>query len=118
MAKKITRVIALALVFSLVCIALASCGKTLSGTYENNGVFGLGAAELTFKGSKVTIEMGGIKAEGTYSVDEDKITIEFVDSDENDVSLGDLFQVFNGTHSFEKGDDYIKINGTKYTKAE
>ena len=116
MTKKITRVIALALVFSLVCIVLASCG--LSGSYENNGLFGLGATELTFKGSKVTIEMSGIKAEGTYSVDGDEITIEFADSNEDDISLGDIFQLFNGTHSFEEGDGYIKIGGTKYTKAD
>lgn len=118
MAKKITRIVALALVIALACFTLVSCGSTISGTYENNGLLGLGATELTFKGSKITIDMGGIKAEGTYSIDEDEITIEFADSNEDDISLGDLFHAFNGTHSFEKGEDYIKIGGTKYTKAD
>lgn len=114
--KRITKVLALAVVLAMTCLLLASCG--LSGTYENNGLFGFAATELTFKGSKVTIEMGGIEAEGTYKIKDDKITIEFADENEDEATWGDLFQLFNGEHDFEKGDDYIKIGGTKYTKAD
>ena len=112
--KRFTKVLALAVVLSMTCLLLASCG--ISGTYKNIGLFGIGATELTFKGSKITVEMGGVEAEGTYKVKGDKITIEFVDENEDDASFSDLFQLLNGEHDFEKGDDYIKIGSTKYTK--
>ena len=112
--KRLTKALALAMVLAMTCLLLASCG--LSGTYENNGLFGIGATELTFKGSKITVEMGGVEAEGTYKIKDDKITIEFADENEDDATFSDLFQLLNGEHSFEKGDDYIKIGGTKYTK--
>ena len=115
--KKITKILALAMILAIACITLASCAK-ISGTYENNGFFGLGSTELTFKGSKITVEMGDVKAEGTYKIDEDKITIEFPDENEDDLTWSDLFKLLNGEHDFEKGDDYIKIGGTKYTKAD
>jgi len=112
--KKLTKVLALAVVLSMACLLLASCG--ISGTYKNNGIFGFAATELTFKGSKVTINMGGVEAEGTYKVKGDKITIEFADENEDDFSGSDIFRLLNGEHDFEKGDDYIKIGDTKYTK--
>ena len=115
--KKLTKVLALAIVVAMACLALASCGG-LSGTYENNGFFGAGATELTFKGNKITVEMGGVEAEGTYKIDGDKITIEIEDENEDEATWGDLFQILNGEHDFEKGDDYIKIGGTKYNKAD
>ena len=114
--KKLVKVLALVVVAAIACLALASCG--LSGTYKNNGLFGLGATELTFKGSKVTVEMGGVEAEGTYKIKDDKITIEFADENEDEATFADLFKLLNGEHDFEKGDDYIKIGGTKYTKAD
>jgi len=112
--KRILSVVLAVAVLAALCLTFASCG--LSGTYKNNGLFGLGATELTFKGSKVIVEMGGVEAEGTYKIKDDKITIEL----ENDGNLGwdDLLKVFNGTHDFEKGKDYIKIGSTKYTKAD
>ena len=103
-------------VLAALCLTFASCG--LSGTYKNNGLFGLGATELTFKGSKIIVDMSGVEATGSYKIDGDKITIEFADENEDDASFSDLFQLLNGEHSFEKGDDYIKIGGTKYTKAD
>lgn len=115
--KKFTKALSLAMVLAIVCITLASC-SSISGTYENNGFFGLGSTELTFKGSKITVEMGDLEVEGTYKINDDKITIEFPDENEDDLSWSDLFKVLNGEHNFEKGDDYIKIGGTKYTKAD
>lgn len=115
--KKSIRIIALVTVLAIACATLVSCGG-VSGTYENNGLFGLGATEITFKGSKITIEMGDLEAKGTYKIKDDKITIEFADENEDEASWDDLFQLFNGEHSFEKGDDYVKIGGTKYTKAD
>ena len=60
--------------------------------------------------------MGGVEAEGTYKIKGDKITIEFADENEDDASWSDIFQLLNGEHDFEKGDDYIKIGGVKYEK--
>jgi hypothetical protein len=113
---KITKIIALALVFALACCALASCG--LSGTYKNNGAWGLGATELEFSGSKVTITMGDVEATGKYEIDDDKITITLDNAGDDSISWSDVLNGFNGTHSFEKGEDYIKIGSTKYTKAD
>lgn len=115
--KKFIRVLAIAMILSIACVTLASCAK-LSGTYENNGFWGIGSTELTFKGNKIIVEMGEIEAEGTYKIDDDKITIEFPDENEDDLSWGDIFLLLNGEHDFEKGDDYIKIGDTKYTKAD
>ena len=112
--KKLTKVLALTVVAAMLCLVLASCGG-LSGTYKNNGFLGFGATELTFKGSKITITMGDVEAEGTYKIDGDKITIEFPDENESDFTGSDLFMLLNGEHDFEKGDGYIKIGGTKYT---
>ena len=114
---KLTKVLALALVVATLCLALASCGG-LSGTYENKGVFGLGATELTFKGNKITIETLGLEAEGTYKISGDEITIEIEDENEDEASWDDLLKAWEGTFDFEKGDDYIEINDVKYTKAD
>ena len=112
--KKTIRIVALMLVLVMSVCALASCGKKLSGEYAAGG--DLAGTSYTFKGSKVTIEMGGVEAEGTYKIKGDKITIEFADENEDDASWSDIFQLLNGEHDFEKGDDYIKIGDTKYTK--
>ena len=114
--KKLAKVLALAIVVAMACLVLASCG--LSGTYKNGGVFGVGATELTFKGNKITIETLGLEAEGTYKISGDEITIEIVDENEDEASWNDLLKAWNGTFSFEKGDDSIEINGVKYTKAD
>ena len=115
--KRILSLILAVAVLATMCLTFASCGK-LSGTYKNNGIFGLAATELTFKGNKITIEMGGVTAEGTYKIKDDKITIEITDENEDEATWSDILKIFNGEHDFEKGDDYIKIGGTKYTKAD
>lgn len=116
MKKSIIRVITLSLIAVMICLVLVSCG--LSGTYKNDGVFGLGATELTFSGSKVTIKMGSIEATGTYEIDDDKITITLDNAGDDALTSSDILNLFNGEKNFEKGDDYIKIGGTKYTKAD
>ena len=116
MKKSIVKSIALTLVAVMMCLALVSCG--LSGTYKNDGVFGVGATELTFSGSKVTITMGGVEAEGTYEIDDDKITITLDNAGDDALTSSDVLNGFNGEKDFEKGDDYIKIGGVKYTKAD
>lgn len=111
--KNTIKVIALIMTAAILCLALASCGKTLSGTYSAE-IAGTGV-EFEFKGKKVemtlkVLGMSGDPVEGTYSIDDDKITFEF-STDDKDAKK------YNGTFDFEEGDDYIKI-GTfgKFTK--
>ena len=114
--KKSIKVLALVMTAVLLCLTLASCGKTLSGTYTME-IVGSGA-EFEFKGNKVTITtkvagaVVGDPVEGKYSIKDDKITFEFDGDDKNAKTYG-------GTFDFEKGDDYIKI-GTlgKLTKKD
>lgn len=110
--KKLTKVLALVVVAAMLCLALASCG--LSGKYEGH------LYTLEFKGSDITIKgnVSKITAEGTYKIDGDKIIITLDNADDGAFSLGDTLNAFDGEHSFEKGDDYIKIDGVKYTKAD
>ena len=87
--KTMTRVVAVALVAVVMCMMLASCGNTLSGsytaTYESNGIFGLGKGTYTttyeFKGNKVVrtddVTVGGSTTttvtNGTYEIKDDQI---------------------------------------------
>ena len=122
--KMTIRIIALAMVSLILCLALASCGKTLSGTYEavatSEGILGAIAdavntgVKYTFSGSKVTIEttlLGSVKTfEGKYSIDDDKITFTFEDEDAEE---------YSGTQTFEElenGD--IKIGIITYEKKD
>lgn len=109
--KRILSIVLATAILATLCLTLASCG--ISGTYESKGL--LTTTSLTFKGKTITITKSSIEAKGTYEINEDKITIEL----ENDGNLGwdDILKVFNGEHSFEKGKDYVKIDGVKYTKA-
>ena len=108
--KKLTKVIALAVVVAMACLALASCGG-LSGKYELDAL--VGSKTYEFKGNKVTItaEVVGFEKtfEGKYKIvkdgDEQKIEFTFEDKDAEE---------YKGSFSFEKGEDYIKIGGVTY----
>lgn len=120
MKNTFVKALALALALVTVVCLLASCGKTISGTYAadvgSTSIIG-GSATYKFSGSKVTISVtAGIAGfekttafEGKYEINEDQITFTFEDSDAGK---------YNGTQSFEKGDDYIKIGGVTYTKVK
>ena len=113
--KKSVRILAVAMVAVMLCLTLASCGKTLSGKYEAT-VLGSGV-ELEFDGKKVTYtaKILGAEAasvEGTYEIKDDEITLSFEGDDEDADEL-------EGTFDFEEGDDYIKIGEFgKFTKVE
>ena len=108
------------------CIfALASCAKTLNGTYEMGS--GVAGASYTFKGSNVTITYKFLGTEteikGTYVISEDEekgqiITITIADED----AEADDADKYEGVHTLVEGTEgdkkFIKIDGVQYNKVE
>ncbi len=123
MKKNFVRAIAVVLMLAALCTVLASCGKTLSGKYtgELNLVVAKYTVSYEFSGSKVTVLKTGeilgqsktSEIKGTYEITEaangNEITFTFETADDD---------VKSGTYSFEEGEDYIKIAGIQYNKAE
>ena len=113
--KRSVRILAIAMVAVMLCLTLASCGKTLSGKYEAT-LLGSGI-ELEFNGKKVTYTAKVLGAEaasveGTYEIKDDKITLSFEGEDKDAEKM-------DGTFDFEEGEDYIKIGALgKFTKVE
>ena len=116
--------IALALaILATMCLTFASCGKKLSGKYSAD-VLGTGTT-MTFDGKNVKIgftvtfigEVASIDA--TYTIKGDTISFNFVDEDEvTNEKAKEVIKTLEEPVSFEEGDDYIKINGIKYKKAD
>ena len=121
--KKSVRIMAVVMALLMVTLVFASCGKTISGTYEaeiDGGILGKYTATYEFSGKKVTatkvistlLGSDTVTLEGTYEITEKddgtmEITLNFETSDDH---------VKSGTFAFEQGDDYIKIGVAKYTK--
>ena len=101
--KRVLSIVLALAVLATMCLAFASCG--VSGTYEG------ALADITFDGKNISFEKGGVKADGTYKIKDDKITIEVEAK-----GIANVFKGFEGEHDFEKGKDYIKIDGFTYTK--
>ncbi len=85
--KKSVKIIAVAMAALMLCLSLASCGlfgTKLDGRYKAESF--IGSYEMEFNGNKVTVKvknaLGGIdKYEGTYKIEDDTISFEFVDDD-------------------------------------
>ena len=117
------KIISLALVCVMLmgCVfALASCGKTLSGTYKGDAI--VASATYSFKGSKVTVTaeaLGFEKSfEGKYEItenDEGNTVIIFTFGDEDAEKYSGEFSFAEGE---EEGTKYIKIGGVKYNKVD
>ena len=116
MKKFLSLVLALAVLLTM-CLAFASCGKKISGTY----VYKSPLSDLTyeFKGNKVTVtdtvtigvSTFDFSYSGKYKITKDKkgnlsITFTFEESDA---------ERFNKTCTFEETDEGIKLNGVVYT---
>ena len=118
--KKTVRLVALAMVAVVLCLALAACGKTLSGKYSAEAL-GTGAT-YEFKGSKVTVTYKALgtevySVECKYQIKDDKITFEIADEDEISNELAKkVVAELEKPAAFEEGDNYIKIGDVKYTK--
>ena len=107
-------------VLLLGCVfTLASCGKKLKGTYvAKQEMYGQSVeVAYTFDGDKISAEMTSTIAgvtnttklgEGTYEIDGDKIKITIEMNGETE----------SQEFSFEKGKDYIKIDGDQYDKVK
>ena len=127
MKKTVLKVVALMLVAIVACAALASCAKTVSGSYKGEINVGIAAYEVVyeFKGSKVTATrqltsfLGNsdpVVVEGEYEITEKadgelQITFTYPTDNKDEVIKG-------GTFDFEEGDDYIKNGVAKYTKLD
>lgn len=116
------KIISLALVCVLMlgCVfTLASCGKTLSGDYQDS----LKVTTYSFKGNKVTLTIDNIIGddtviEGKYEIgenDEGKTVITFTFEGEDS-------EEHSGSYDFSEGEEdgakYIKIGIVKYNKVE
>ena len=113
--KKTVRLIALAMVAVMLCLALAACGKTLSGKYSAEAL-GTGAT-YDFKGSKVTVTYKALgtevySVECKYEIKDDKITITLPDD------AGDDAKDVSGTFDFKETEDGIKIGVIEYKKVD
>ena len=117
--KTSVKILTLVLVIVMIGALLTSCGNILSGKYVSEEIFG-SRTEWEFGFSSVTLDIyvAGYEIssiEGTYKIEDDKITIEFSDEDADDEDTGK----YSGTFDFEKGEDYIKIGSFgKLTKKD
>ena len=121
--KRIVSILLVCVLLVGTVFALASCAKTLNGTYEV-GSGGLGTTYV-FKGSNVSITYKVLGTEttleGTYVISEDEekgqiitITIKGEDAEE------DKADEYSGVHTLVEGKEgdveYIKIDGMQYNK--
>ena len=117
--KNTFKIVLITALVAMMLLSLASCAK-LSGTYEAT-VVGTGS-KLEFDGKKVTVsavvfDKAIASIEGTYKIKGDEITFDFTDKEAGE-DLNKILEKLNGTLTFEKGDDYIKIGDAKYTKKD
>ncbi|MBQ8849364.1 MAG: hypothetical protein IJ011_03405 [Clostridia bacterium] len=107
--KKSIRIIAVAVAAIILCMSLASCGlfgKKLDGKYESDLAL-LGKYTLNFEGKEVTVSVKNLlgqvdKYEGTYEIDDDTISFEFLDDDGEEIE-GAPFS--DDTYAFEEDED-------------
>ena len=101
--KKTTalRILAAALMLTLLCGALASCANKLSGTYTSsedpNTVY-----TFSLFGDKMVYSFGGIEIESTYEIDVDKIYMAILGS--------------RTEKTYSKEGSSIFIDGVEFTK--
>ena len=120
--KKIISAVLVCMLLACMLFSLASCGKTLSGEYQDV----LKTTTLKFSGSNVTITIDNIIGDdtvlqGKYEITEDeenegKYIITFTFDDEEDADNWDAPMSFS--EGEEDGKKYIKLGGilTYYKK--
>ena len=105
MFKKIAKsLIAMSLVVVVLAATMVGCATKLNGKYTSDGLI---KQSFTFKeDDKVVISAFGIDAEGTYKIEDGKITITY--------SL--LGLSYDWKKDFEKKGNSIFIDGTEFIK--
>ena len=120
--KNVIKITAVALLVVVLTLTLASCAKTISGSYEAKlGDTDIIGTELTytFSGNRVKIESTSgiagfektVEFEGTYEIftEEDVEYIKFTFEDEDADS-------YNTKVTFKQTEDGIELGGVKYDK--
>ena len=116
--KKTLRIVAVAMIAVMLCLCLASCGKSLSGEYYfGDKSVSKTYTTYTFSGNKVTVEafilgqkVGDDSFEGTYAIKDGEITFTYKNAKGEEKT---------STQSFEELEDgSIKIGLVNYKKAE
>ncbi len=102
--KRLLKIASVALVLVVIACCFSACATKLNGTYTSDGLV---KQSFTFKEDNVVVMSAfGIEAEGTYVIEDDKITITY--------SL--LNMSYDWEKSFEKDGDSIFIDGTEFVK--
>ena len=132
--SKSIKLIAVIAVAVIIVSTLCSCGGGLSGTYERE-YYG-NTQTLTFNGDKMEMEdeYYDIIYVYKYSIDGDEITLslqEFKPASDSksakeeaehrneqlkEMSPFEYSEIYVNVESFEQDEDWIKIDGIKYTK--
>ncbi len=104
MNKRIAKSITSLLVIFIILCSLTACSTKLSGTYTSDGIV---KQSFTFKDDNVVLMSAfGVDAEGTYKIEDDKITVTY--------KLLNLS--YDWEKSFQKEGDTITIDGTQFVK--
>ena len=102
--KRLLKIASAALVLVIIACYFSACTTKLNGTYTSDGLV---EQSFTFKEDNVVVMSAfGIEAEGTYVIEDDKITITY--------SLLNIS--YDWEKSFEKDGDSIFIDGTEFVK--
>ena len=119
--KKITKVLALVLVLSMVCVIFASCGKTISGKYQLDvRVAGTGAVTTyEFSGSKYTCTVETYLLGSLTNTETSEGTYEIVETESGTLQISFTKKGAESASTpvaFEEGENTIKIGILTYTK--
>ena len=119
--KNITKILSLVLVLSMVCIVFASCGKTISGTYQLDATAGDSlksgvVTTLKFSGSKVTKTVETYALGKVVTTDTDEGTYEITETASGSLQISFTYGEAEPTDpvAFEEKDDSIVIGLLTY----
>ena len=123
--KTMTKVVAVALVAVIMCMMLASCGNTISGTYSGKGSGLLSGVSYSyeFKGKNFKVTYSGSVGGMGGSLDPQEGTYEITKADDGSLQIAFTIEedgktVTSDPVSYVKGDGYIEIDGIKLTKKD
>ena len=116
--KKLASAILVCVMLLSCLLTLASCSRSLSGTYENTSFAVTTSYKFEAKKVSISYSLGGFSYtyDGEYEIkdnDEGKTVIVFTFGDDGAAKYEGEFDFAQGT---EDGKPYIKIGGTQYTK--